>query len=165
VADEVLALLEPSSYGAASAALAEVPVTPSPCSNAASVCPGAPRRAITRSMTNSTSEDVARELFPSSSSEEEQEEEEQEEEEEEEQQEEQEEEQEEEEEEEQVQTKRGEIYRAVSKEGKKSSVRCLEDNGALLEIRFGEKTGTSLWHMGRRVFPNYADWQEELEWM
>jgi hypothetical protein len=139
----------------------ECPVTPLPSSKAVE-CPGAPRRPVTRSqISSSNAEPVTRELFPSSSN---------------------------------aalpsssnaalpsssnaalrphkeepffmVWTKRGEIYRAVSKEGVKSSVKCLADNGPLLEIRFGEKTGISLWHMGHRVFDSYEDWQEELQWM
>ena len=127
----------------------ECPVTPLPSSSSnAAECPGAPRRSVTRSLAKSSNaEPVARELFPSSSN-------------------------------aapspqedvakapEPFQTRQGKIYRAVSKEGVKSSVKCLADNGPLLEIRFGEKTGTSLWHMGHRVFDSYEDWQEELQWM
>jgi hypothetical protein len=62
------------------------------------------------------------------------------------------------------QTKKGIVYRAVSKGGMKSSVVCLEDNGSLLEIRFGEKTGYALEKVGRRVYESYDAWQDELNW-
>lgn len=64
-----------------------------------------------------------------------------------------------------IQTKKGEIYRAESKEGKRSTVKCLEDNGRLLELRFDNKTGAELDKYGRRIFQSYKDWQEEIAWM
>ncbi len=121
------------------------PMTPPPSSNAAT-CPGAPSRPVTATLLathEQEGEPVARQLFPASSSNaapapQEQE---------------------------PMETKRGQIYRAVSKEGKRSSVKCLSDNGPLLEIRFDDKTGFKLINFGQRIFANYEDWQEELQWM
>lgn len=61
------------------------------------------------------------------------------------------------------QTKKGEIYRSVWACGLKSSVVCLEDNGPLLEIRYGEKTGNALIEIGRKTYMNYEIWMQDLE--
>lgn len=63
------------------------------------------------------------------------------------------------------QTKKGEVYRGVSAMGKQSTVVCLDDNGAVLEIRYGEKTGKDLIKFGRKIFESYDAWLDELNWM
>ncbi len=56
----------------------------------------------------------------------------------------------------------GRIYRdEFASDGMKSSVKCLDD-GSLLEIRRGEKTGSALEKANRKTWSSWEEWQDVL---